>query len=513
MTRGTTGRRNTIACAALVAVSAGCVGGRAIDATTGSPASNVTVSVYAQCTGTGCVAGLAHQRKTNAEGWYVFDAYGNYNGSSQTQLLWPVAGYESLLMVYGKAGYAGRGVVHFPQYSTSTDSAGVSRAYTIVPEVFLCPTGARDTDGDSVCDDAEARYGTRSNARDSDGDGFSDRAELFGLSDLDLRHYGANPMRKDVFLEIDYYADRKPTDRTVQLMVDAFAAAPNVNPDGSTGIQLHVLVDDAIASADVDPQIDRDGVDMETFMSTYFEPRRAQVFHYALAAASLQPDTDGTALLGTSFAIPNNFLATGLPTAAQIAAADPSVDYDRVVATVLMHELGHNLGLRHGGNENRNKKPNYLSVMNYSFSVSGIIRDGVPTLDYSRVTTAAVSEAQLNELAAFAPVSPTTESQLSRYSVHTCTKTGSANPVCGLLPGNASVNLDFNRNGSVQSANLALDLDGDGTATTTFSASQNDWLKLIYHGGNTLGDPPTTAQAARLATEPEAIGPCIAPLF
>ncbi len=37
-------------------------------------------------------------------------------------------------------------------------------------------------------------------------------------------------------------------------------------------------------------------------------------------------------------------------------------------AGVLMHELGHNLGLLHGGYENRNYKPNYFSVMNYMYS-------------------------------------------------------------------------------------------------------------------------------------------------
>ena len=28
-----------------------------------------------------------------------------------------------------------------------------------------------------------------------------------------------------------------------------------------------------------------------------------------------------------------------------------------------MHELGHSLGLQHGGDEETNKKPNYLSVI------------------------------------------------------------------------------------------------------------------------------------------------------
>src|SRR6185436_7281088 len=35
-------------------------------------------------------------------------------------------------------------------------------------------------------------------------------------------------------------------------------------------------------------------------------------------------------------------------------------------AGTLMHELGHTLGLRHGGNENENNKTNYLRVMNYT---------------------------------------------------------------------------------------------------------------------------------------------------
>jgi hypothetical protein len=41
-----------------------------------------------------------------------------------------------------------------------------------------------------------------------------------------------------------------------------------------------------------------------------------------------------------------------------------------------MHELGHNLGLRHGGDEDsgddlegwKNNKPNYRSVMNYLYA-------------------------------------------------------------------------------------------------------------------------------------------------
>jgi hypothetical protein len=38
----------------------------------------------------------------------------------------------------------------------------------------------------------------------------------------------------------------------------------------------------------------------------------------------------------------------------------------------LVHEFGHNLGQRHGGNNDENWKPNYLSVMNYFYQLQGI---------------------------------------------------------------------------------------------------------------------------------------------
>jgi hypothetical protein len=41
-------------------------------------------------------------------------------------------------------------------------------------------------------------------------------------------------------------------------------------------------------------------------------------------------------------------------------------------AATMMHELGHNLGLRHGGSDSRNLKPNYVSVMNYLYSPIGL---------------------------------------------------------------------------------------------------------------------------------------------
>ncbi len=42
-------------------------------------------------------------------------------------------------------------------------------------------------------------------------------------------------------------------------------------------------------------------------------------------------------------------------------------------AVSLMHELGHTFGLRHGGSDHTIYKPNYLSIMNYLYSHTGLI--------------------------------------------------------------------------------------------------------------------------------------------
>jgi len=61
----------------------------------------------------------------------------------------------------------------------------------------------------------------------------------------------------------------------------------------------------------------------------------------------------------------------------------------------MMHELGHNLGLRHGGGDNLNCKPNYPSVMSYSRQFSSPLNPR--PLDYSRVLLPMLDETALAE--------------------------------------------------------------------------------------------------------------------
>ena len=60
-----------------------------------------------------------------------------------------------------------------------------------------------------------------------------------------------------------------------------------------------------------------------------------------------------------------------------------------------MHELGHNLGLHHGGNEPLNYKPNYISVMNYMFQLDSYGTGR--SLDFSGGNHNPLVESNLNE--------------------------------------------------------------------------------------------------------------------
>ena len=142
--------------------------------------------------------------------------------------------------------------------------------------------------------------------------------------------------------------------------------------------------------------------------ATYFHPSSNHPWHYAIFGFA----EDSTATAGESPARCN--LATG---AAELPGFDlmvtPGLEYmngflqshPNAVVGTFMHELGHNLGLQHGGDEDLNFKPNYLSVMSYWFQQSGIPQAAALgsftisgyRLDYSGATLPTLDENHLNE--------------------------------------------------------------------------------------------------------------------
>ncbi|GLX98206.1 hypothetical protein [Herbidospora sp. NBRC 101105] len=266
---------------------------------------------------------------------------------------------------------------------------------------------------------------------DSDGDGLSDRIELEGIptgSSVDkwLPDNGADPCRGTVAVEVDWLVsadgDDGPDRAAVDEAVAMFAAAPfdplEVCPyaqEKKPGLQLLVHLDDGlhVFSPDREAPLNVEGDDGRTpfqnFRAAAFTPGRAGLFRYNLwGYRHNNTDESGWCCDGRDFVVT---LGT-MP--------DPPV---RVQSATFVHELGHALGLEHGGTDEVNYKPNHLSVMNYRYQATGIpdiqawrelagdgpatdggtrllqALDQVSTLDWSRRKLPTLHRGQLNETA------------------------------------------------------------------------------------------------------------------
>jgi hypothetical protein len=240
---------------------------------------------------------------------------------------------------------------------------------------------------------------------DSDGDGLLDEWERDGMDvdddgtvDLDLPALGADPMHKDIFVEVDYMEHHKPNARAIQDVVNAFANAPVSNPEGGDGIDLHVIVDEEIAHQDSITA----WPDFDTLKQAHFgtsaernSPNRAhildarrKVFRYCLFVHKYNNSTSS----GLAERPGNDFIVA---LGAWTEVGGHNVGSQDEQAGTFMHELGHTLGLRHGGGDGINCKPNYLSVMSYSRQMTDIVRDR--RLDYSRSELPTIKEDDLDE--------------------------------------------------------------------------------------------------------------------
>lgn len=222
-----------------------------------------------------------------------------------------------------------------------------------------------DADGDGLLDVWESQGG----GIDFDSD---------GTVDLDLYALGARSNHKDLFLEIDAMDDRAPSAAAINAVVAAFNAAPVANPDGLPGIKLRVQFDETdIPRVPWNAMIDIDGDTVGDWPAA-FDATKAARFGTAAQRAHANSanilgakrwayrycifaDTyAGTAFSGIAELPGNDFVVTlgGWPTPGGTPLQQ---------AGTLMHEMGHTLGLRHGGGDHINHKPNYHSVMNYTF--------------------------------------------------------------------------------------------------------------------------------------------------
>jgi hypothetical protein len=188
-------------------------------------------------------------------------------------------------------------------------------------------------------------------------------------------------------------------------------------------------------------------------------------------------------------------------------------------ASTIMHELGHNLGLRHGGSVDTNYKPNYWSVMNYLYQLNGLDADPAGSTAYQRwryeyegsggnLTLDTLPNSPYGDPLDFVmDYSDGSSSALDETNLQEADNIGRGNS------GGAAY-ADWDLNGSLTGTPLAISLNGD-TAKETLT-DYNDWGNLqlpfarsynsnsgvsIVKSANTVVSNPITADKQPVAHE------------
>jgi hypothetical protein len=348
---------------------------------------------------------------------------------------------------------------------------------------------------------------------DGDVDGVPDTWESAGGADLnfdgvfDVLFPNAMPGRRDVYVEIDNVAGKAPRQAALNLVRASFAMR---------GLALHI--DDGtrpdLFGAGQGGQI----LSLPNGMDDFNDPRY-------LAAKSFDPARLGLYRYGVYIdRVPGGFLwlcSMGLGELwgdEFFLARGCNMDSVRFEAGTFMHELGHTLGLHHGGpaftgpscpfecatSASVNHKPNYFSVMNYLFQ-TGIPRAGGFALDYATTRVPTLDERHLDEVVGVqAAPGLTDETAYCAYVFFTTAN----NTYCnwGHVPTNVPVNWDAFAPGFAGiplNSDVAWDLNGREPLglLTAFS----DWDNLRVRMSNSpsvlsgihmipegeLTDPPT----------------------
>jgi hypothetical protein len=252
---------------------------------------------------------------------------------------------------------------------------------------------ATSTDTNSAADWSSRDFATPAGpndvpagAIDADNDGIPDSAEVSGetYNGLDLYAIGARAGKRDLFIEVDNMISSdpglNPQRESLDKVVAAFAAhniaihfdAGNAFASGFNPA-LHNLGNNArtvpyASSISLSPSAGL-ASSLYALKAQNMDFARNLIFHYLILGSS-QNANGASGSSGVAELNGNDFLTTfggyGL-NRNTTANTNGLINWQ---AVTIMHELGHNLNLHHGGDEDTNYKPNYFSIMNYEYQLN-----------------------------------------------------------------------------------------------------------------------------------------------
>lgn len=244
-----------------------------------------------------------------------------------------------------------------------------------------------DTDGDGLDDAHEDLLRTDRYSLDTDMDMLPDDWEVLGYGSeapgtgwwVDLPGMGADPRAKDVFLQIDYERGVRPQPTVFPYIFNMFR---------EHGITFHLVGETERARPTYGPVSDRGAeraaAQVDGSGRYWFDPKLTWAVHYGYVQHSGRASYDW-------YFVTINVNTFDCPLSTADPQNDPACGPRNMMGEVyaLVHELGHNMGLGHGGRlgtndltrlgeaiwrvgdwDSGNQKPNYISIMNYLYNAA-----------------------------------------------------------------------------------------------------------------------------------------------
>ncbi len=225
-----------------------------------------------------------------------------------------------------------------------------------------------DYDGDGISIEWEDKYGYEPFDREDHANLDPDNDGLNNLEEYYMSYNLSNPFAKDIFIEIDYMPQYKIYNESIQILCDAFS---------EHSITLHIKVDNLLPYREKIYYKEARDFYWDYFLGGDVNSPKHGVYHYLILVAYGPVSRGGNVFVGydncDSILLSCQYIN------------DWRVGEKRKIAyaSLLMHELGHNLGLFEddfGGIDNEScnapwlsgywKYANYKSCLNYRYSFS-----------------------------------------------------------------------------------------------------------------------------------------------